>query len=163
MLPVFVGGPLPVQMSGVGRCRASWAAWVMASGVGSGRLLSGCCGAVVGRGAVLLHGVGSVPGVVSSVLLSIVAGYGGAWVQVVRVRWLWAVQPGRVRLLGVLPGPWPVLCSACQGCWRCVWRRRWLGSWRRAVLMLSGSCLRSGFFPNCIAGFRVYPDRFLRR
>ena len=28
-------------------------------------------------------------GVVSSVLLSIVVGYGGAWVQVVRVRWPW--------------------------------------------------------------------------
>ena len=39
----------------------------------------------------------------------------------------------------------------------------WPGSWRRAVLLVSGSCFRSGLFPNCIAGLRMYPDRFLRR
>lgn len=117
------------------------------SGVGAGRRLPGAVGAVAGRGAVLLHCVGSVPGVVSSVLLSIVASYGGAWVQVGRVRWPWwclsAVQPG---LLAVLPG---VVAGA--------------GSCQRRSCVRSGSCLCSGLFPNCIAGFQVYPDRFLRR
>ena len=33
--------------------------------------------------------------------------------------------------------------------------------WR--AVMMAGSCSCSGLFPKCIAGLRVYPDRFLRR
>ena len=64
-----------------------------------------------------------------------------------------AVQRGRVCLLGVLP--WPVLRSACLGCWRrCL-------PWMRGGIMAAGapavvgSCFRSGLFPKCIAGFQV--------
>ena len=76
---VYVGCcPLPVQLSSVGRCRAvvgdglyssraalaaSWAAWG--------------CRRASGRGVRCRGAVGAV------------AGYGGAWVQVVRVRWPW--------------------------------------------------------------------------
>ena len=74
---------------------------------------------MAGRGAILLPGPVSWPGVVSSVLLSIVAGAGGALVPVVCGGGRSAVQRGRVRLLCMVPGPWPVLRSACLGCW---WR-----------------------------------------
>ena len=157
VLEGIASGVLPVYLSSVGAWRVLWAscaALVMASGVWAGRPLSWLCVAVAGRGAVLLPGPVSWPGVVSSVPLSIVAGAGGALVPVVCGGGRSAVQRGRVCLLCMVPGLGCVLRSACLGCWR----RPWLGSWRRAVLfavlLLSGSCFRSGLFPNCIAGFR---------
>jgi len=83
-------------------------AWVAVVGRLGGALAAG---ALWGCGAVLLAGPVSWPGVGSSILLSIVVGAGGAWVPVVRGG-LSAVQPGRVRLLCLLPGPWLVLRSA---------------------------------------------------
>lgn len=120
--------PLPVHLSSVGRWRASWRAVAVMGVYCRGRRVAGPVGVLGGVGAVVgrrggpwggpAAWSGSWPGVVSSVLLLIVA---ALMVGPVRWPWCWllAVQPGRVRLLGVLPWPWPVLCSACLGCWRC--------------------------------------------
>ena len=67
------------------------------------------------------------------------------------------VQPVRVRLLCLLPGPGCVLRSAWAAC-GAAWRRRGVWIMSAAVLLLSrvlsGSCSCSGLFPNCIAGIR---------
>ena len=143
--------------------RAFWAAWVMASGVRSWRPLLWLCGAVAGRGAVMLPGPVSWPGVVSSVLLSIVVGAGGALVPVVRGGGRSAVQPGRVRLLCMVPWLGPVLRSACLGCWwRCLASMRG-GIMSAGAPVVAGSCSCSGLSPNCIAGFRDAWRGFSRR
>jgi len=87
---------------------------------------------------------------------SIVAGAGGAWVPVVRGGGRSAVQPGRVRLLRAavaVVGPPLRLSSVLLS----VDAGRGHGGGRSSC---SGSCLRSGLFPNCIAGFQGVPSGF---
>ena len=166
VLEGIASGVLPVYLSSVGAWRVLWAscaALVMASGVWAGRPLSWLCVAVAGRGAVLLPGPVSWPGVVSSVLLSIVAALavpGGRWSVVV---------VGPLSIVGK-----SACCACCRGRGRssvppalaaggAAWRRLWPGSCRRAVLLSAGSCFRSGLFPKCIARFRDAWRGFSRR
>lgn len=121
--------------------------------VGASAVLAlwGCGGPWGGPAA----GAGIVAGRLGSVLLSIVAGAdGGPGPLAVAVSCpAWAGPPaGRAAV--AVAGPLlclPGLLAALPGV------VAWPGSWRLAVLLLSGSCSYSGLFPNCIAGFRGVP------
>ena len=125
-------------------------------GASAALALWGCGGPWGGPAA----GAGIVAGLLGSVLLSIVAGADGGpgpLAMVVAVSCpAWAGPPAGRAAVAVAG---PLLCllgllAALPGV------VSWPGSWRRAVLLLSGSCLRSGFFPNCIAGFLGVPLGF---
>ena len=119
---------------------ASWAAWVMASGVGTGRPLSWLCGAVAGRGAPLLSIVVvlAVPGCRWSVVVVCPLSNVGGMIHCAWCRW-------RGRFAAVPGGrAWATAGAA---------RRQCVAADRGGV---GGSCccgpwLCSGFFPMCIA------------
>ena len=124
---------------------ASWAALGLSSGVRSGRPLSWRCGRCGGPWG----GPAAVAGIVAGrrVLGAAVdrGGAGGAWVPVVRGGGRSAVQPGRLRLLCMVPELGCVLRSAWAAC---------LGCWRRCLPSMSGrdhgrgrSCCCRGPFP----------------
>jgi len=96
---------------------ASWAAWVLSSGVGSVHPLSWRCGCPGGP----CGGPAAVAGIVAGRrVLGPAVDRGGADGGPGPLAVVMAVScpAWRVRLLCMVPGLWPVLRSVCLGCWR---------------------------------------------